>query len=404
MRPTVLEAPHDLPPSSYDGCISDMSTRDVIACSYGDETAERTLAVVGSSHAEHWLTALDLIGKNRGVRIASYLKMGCPLNLGEPMLGDSPYPDCRDWSADVLDRLRGDRPDWVFSTATRPNPSGPGDVTPDEYLQVWARYADFGLPFLGLRDTPWLHRDGVPYLAIDCLAAGGDAESCGVAREEVLSPENPTMAAAVDFPLVFPIDLSDAVCDATICRAVEGNVLVYNDSHHLSATYVRSLAPELDRQIGVDDGVVARPPRPCARCARTPLRAHPATRGGRAGKRRARALPRRTPGRLRGTRTRRAPGSTVHRTGVGTTKDSPSTPTGTVAVSASITTSVAVRRTSPWSWARYSSPTAWRVVRTEIVDHAEQSAVEPGAAAQAGEVVGAVGVVADQHRLRPVDR
>ena len=254
MRPTVLEAPHDLPPSSYDGCISDMSNREVIACSYGDETAERTLAVVGSSHAEHWLTALDLIGKNRGVRIASYLKMGCPLNLGEPMLGDSPYPDCRDWSVDVLDRLRADRPDWVFSTATRPNPTGPGDITPDEYLQVWARYADFGLPFLGLRDTPWLHRDGVPYLAIDCLAAGGDAESCGIAREEVLSPENPAMAAAADFPLVFPIDLSDAVCDSTICRVVEGNVLVYNDSHHLSATYVRSLAPELDRKIGATTG------------------------------------------------------------------------------------------------------------------------------------------------------
>ena len=254
MRPSVLEAPHDLPPSSYDGCISDMSNREVIACSYGDETAERTLAVVGSSHAEHWLTALDVIGKNRGVRVASYLKMGCPLNLGEPMLGDSPYPDCRDWTVDVLDRLRADRPDWVFSTATRPNPTGPGDITPDEYLQVWARYADFGLPFLGLRDTPWLHRDGVPYLAIDCLAAGGDAESCGIAREEVLSPENPAMAAAADFPLVFPIDLSDAVCDSATCRVVEGNVLVYNDSHHLSATYVRSLAPELDRKIGATTG------------------------------------------------------------------------------------------------------------------------------------------------------
>ncbi|HEY5855371.1 MAG TPA: acyltransferase family protein [Aldersonia sp.] len=254
MRPTVLEAPHDLPPSSYDGCISDMSNREVIACSYGDETAERTLAVVGSSHAEHWLTALDVIGKIRGVRIASYLKMGCPLNLGEPMLGDSPYPDCRDWTVDVLDRLRADRPDWVFSTATRPNPSGLGDVTPDEYLQVWARYADFGLPFLGMRDTPWLHRDGVPYLAIDCLAAGGDAESCGIAREEVLSLDNPTLAAAADFPLVYPIDLSDAVCDMTICRVVEGNVLVYNDAHHLSATYVRSLALELDRQIGTTTG------------------------------------------------------------------------------------------------------------------------------------------------------
>ncbi|MCQ4121281.1 acyltransferase family protein [Rhodococcus tibetensis] len=250
MRPSLLEAPGDLPPSSFDGCISDMSTRAVIACTYGDPHAVRTLAVVGSSHTEHWLTALDAIGKSRGIRIVSYLKMGCPLSLGEPMLGDQPYPDCRDWSVEVLDRLRDDRPDWVLSTATRPNPDGPGDITPDDYIQVWTKYADFGLPFLGIRDTPWLHRDGVPYRAIDCLADGGDADTCGMPRDAVLAADNPAAAAAADFPDVHLIDLSDAVCDVTICRVVEGNILIYHDSHHLSATYVRSLAPALDRQIG----------------------------------------------------------------------------------------------------------------------------------------------------------
>ncbi|QTJ67234.1 acyltransferase [Rhodococcus sp. ZPP] len=255
MRPTLLEAPGDLPPSSFDGCISDMSTRDVITCTYGDPAADRTLAVVGSSHAEHWLTALDTIGSTRGVRIVSYLKMGCPLTLSdEPMLGDQPYPDCRDWSAEVLDRLRDDRPDAVLSTATRPNPDGPGDITPDDYIQVWTRYADYGLTFLGLRDTPWLHRDGVPYRAIDCLAEGGDVDTCGMPRDAVLAAHNPALAPAAEFPLVYPLDLSDAVCDVSLCRVVEGNILIYHDSHHLSATYVRSLAPELDRQIGATTG------------------------------------------------------------------------------------------------------------------------------------------------------
>jgi hypothetical protein len=254
MRPSLLEAPGDLPPSSFDGCISDMSTREVISCRYGDLAAARTLAVVGSSHAEHWLTALDAIGKNRGLRIVSYLKMGCPLSLGEPMLGDQAYPDCRDWSAEVLDRLRDDRPDAVFSTATRPSPDGPGDITPDDYTQVWARYADYGLPLLGIRDTPWLHRDGVPYRAIDCLADGGDADSCGMPRDAVLAADNTAAAAAAAFPLVHLLDLSDAVCDTAICRVVEGNILLYHDSHHLSATYVRSLIPELDRQIGAATG------------------------------------------------------------------------------------------------------------------------------------------------------
>jgi hypothetical protein len=45
------------------------------------------------------------------------------------------------------------------------------------------------------------------------------------------------------------LDLSDAVCRPNICRAVEGNVLIYHDAHHLSGTYVRSMAGELGRQL-----------------------------------------------------------------------------------------------------------------------------------------------------------
>jgi hypothetical protein len=46
-----------------------------------------------------------------------------------------------------------------------------------------------------------------------------------------------------------PLDLSDAVCRPDICRAVEGNVLIYRDSHHFTATYMRTMAPELGRQL-----------------------------------------------------------------------------------------------------------------------------------------------------------
>ena len=52
------------------------------------------------------------------------------------------------------------------------------------------------------------------------------------------------------FPLMRVLDLSDAVCRADVCRAVEGNVLIYHDSHHISATYMRTLIPELGRQMG----------------------------------------------------------------------------------------------------------------------------------------------------------
>ena len=51
-----------------------------------------------------------------------------------------------------------------------------------------------------------------------------------------------------------PLDMSDAVCRSDYCRAVEGNVLMYHDAHHISSTYMRTMTSELGRQIGAATG------------------------------------------------------------------------------------------------------------------------------------------------------
>ncbi|WP_280503995.1 acyltransferase family protein, partial [Nocardia farcinica] len=226
MRPSVLEAGADNAYPTRDGCIADWDTREVITCAYGDPDAERTIAVVGNSHSEHWVPALDILGRENGVRIAVYLKMGCPLTVAEETSykGQS-IPDCRDWSLEVIDRLGVDRPDWVFTTGTRPKPLT-GDETPDDYVQVWSRLSEHGLNIIAMRDTPWLRRDGVRYRAIDCLADKGDRHSCGMRRVDAFDPANPADGPAASFPNVFTLDLTDAVCEPDICPVVIGNTLV----------------------------------------------------------------------------------------------------------------------------------------------------------------------------------
>ncbi|WP_024803162.1 acyltransferase family protein [Nocardia sp. BMG51109] len=249
MRPSVLKAPNDVPPPTADGCIADWDNRAVITCTYGDLNATRTLAVVGSSHAEHWIPALQILAAQHGFRIQVYLKMGCPLTLADnATYKGEPIPDCRDWSQEVIDRLGVDRPDWIFTTGTRPR-DGIGDETPQDYLDVWATLADRGLNVVAIRDTPWLRRDGVLHKAPDCLAAGGDRISCGMPRADALDPVDPEIDAAARFPNVIPIDLTDAVCEPQVCPAVAGNILIYHDEHHLSASYSRSLAGPLGRQL-----------------------------------------------------------------------------------------------------------------------------------------------------------
>ncbi|MGV9662193.1 acyltransferase family protein [Nocardia niigatensis] len=249
MRPTTEEAPADIAYPTRDGCISDFDTRAVTTCAYGDRDAHRTLAVVGNSHAEHWIPALQILGEQYRFRVVVYLKMGCPLTVAEePMYKGQHNPDCRDWSAEVIDRLGVERPDYVFTTATRPSDNG-GDETPQDYLDVWSALSDRGLQLIGIRDTPWLRRNGIRYRAIDCLAGGGDRLSCGLPRSEALNAENPAAAPAAAFPNMHLIDPNDAVCEPDVCPVVEGNILIYHDEHHLTASYARSLAPELGREL-----------------------------------------------------------------------------------------------------------------------------------------------------------
>lgn len=257
MRPTVLEVKEDLPASTRDGCISDFVNPAVVNCTYGDTDAPRTIALAGGSHAEHWLTALDLLGRIHHFRVVTYLKMGCALSTEQvPLImgNNAPYPQCRQWVETTMAKLVADRPDYVFTTTTRPWNIKSGDVMPATYIGIWQTLSDNNIPILGVRDTPWLVKDGQPFNPADCLAKATGSHSCEIKRSELLSERNSTLDFVGQFPLLKPLDLSDAICEPDTCRAVEGNVLIYRDPHHLTPTYMRTLAPELGRQIAAVTG------------------------------------------------------------------------------------------------------------------------------------------------------
>ena len=254
--PSLLQVGNDLPMSTTDGCISTFESSEVEMCVYGDAASPRTVALVGGSHAEHWISGLDEVGRHYGFRVVTLLKMGCPLTLDASVSdSDEPlYESCAEWTPAALAALVGLDPDFVFTTATRPVGVVGPDVTPRQYVELWRALDEQGIGVIAVRDTPWLNQGRGPIRAGDCLGDGGTPEECGMPRERSISPINPASLAGAGIDSVRLIDLTDGVCDPQDCPAVVGNVIVYHDSHHLSGSWVRSASGELARQLGPATG------------------------------------------------------------------------------------------------------------------------------------------------------
>jgi hypothetical protein len=200
------------------------------------------MALVGGSHSVHWLPALDLIAKQTGWRIVVYTKSNCLFSVEMERVVLDRW--CEEWNDTTLRLLRADRPELIVTTATRG--SGAEEHVPEGFVQRWAQLAETGMRIVAIRDTPWM-KLWVP----ECLEMKGlDAPACARPRSEIYADANPVgEAIRARVPHVHFVDMSDFFCDARSCPPVIGNIVVYRDDSHLTATYSRTLAPMLRERL-----------------------------------------------------------------------------------------------------------------------------------------------------------
>ena len=240
------EAAVDDWPLNHGEHFSDFGDTSVRVGVYGDPDATRTLAAVGDSHVEHWMTALDALGKKHGFRVTTYQKAACHFRNRQPV--DDIARECQVWLDQVMDRLEQDRPDVVFTVGTRAGGiKRDGDYIPGGQTELWRELRDRGQKMIVVRDTP--RAVDPPMLPPACLASGRKPDVCGVSRDVAYSPVNPLDAFAAEFPDTSFLDYSNGVCDDVYCPEVVGNILVYRDRHHLSTAFVRSLQPYLEKDL-----------------------------------------------------------------------------------------------------------------------------------------------------------
>ncbi|MEY8567579.1 acyltransferase family protein [Corynebacteriaceae bacterium 7-707] len=255
-----------LPQISLDGCLVGVEGEDLVftrdkgasdvPCAYGDTDSDRTMYLAGGSHSEHFIPALDIIGRERGIRVVPMVKMGCVLGMQIERLRGGDYEECYAWQEKVTRHILDNPPtDGVFMTSTRPTArtgAGP-DQVPDGYVDVVRRFSEAGIHTWGVRDNPWRQTDGTLGNSMLCVADGGDPDECGPSAAELLE-DNPALDAYRGLDITH-IDLTAAYCRDGVCPAVVGNVLVYRDGNHFTPTWVTMMAPELSRQMYHPDPV-----------------------------------------------------------------------------------------------------------------------------------------------------
>lgn len=237
-RPSPLRVRDDHANTLYPGCHQDQEDSTPILCPLGADGGERVIAVVGGSRAQHWLPAWELLGHQHDWQIIAITKSGCLFSAG------GQYQSCDEWNVRVMRELTRLRPDAVFTTATRV-PRGEEDV-PGGYLEHWRQLDELDIPVLGVRDVPRPMVD-VP----DCVETHGrHSLECGAPATQYGLDRSSELTSRDDLPdNVHYFDLSELFCPDGYCAPVIGNVLVYHDNSHLTATYARTLAPFLGDEV-----------------------------------------------------------------------------------------------------------------------------------------------------------
>ena len=248
VQPALGDARTDRERLAEDGCFTWLEGTQPAECVYGDARADTTIVLIGDSHAGHWFPAFNVLAKRNGWRLIPLVKASCPfidIRVYHPFAARE-YTECAAWRARAIRAANAARPDLVVvANAYRGiRPIAAADGSAKAQGEAMAREIDrLQAPAAIIVDSPRTSTD-VP----GCLSRHPtDVHECAIPRSEAFHATFGTrerVAATRSGAAI--IDVVAAVCPSTPCPVVRDGVILYRDGHHLTATFVRTLAPAFD--------------------------------------------------------------------------------------------------------------------------------------------------------------
>ncbi|MGE7780622.1 acyltransferase family protein [Peribacillus sp. NPDC097264] len=238
--PALSDVFNDLPKAHLDGSNQGLKESDLKVGEYGEtENYDATIALVGSSHSEHWLGALLKATKNENYRILNITRSGTRFSTG---YSDDDLKGI--WVNNALNYLKNEDVDLIVSQATAADTSNE-KIQQQMIDQLQFVKDEYDIEVLAIRDSP-----RYSFNVLESLETAGLEETIKKMNKtdnqkdesfwKQFESENQSLNK-MDLTNYFKIDGK--------YQPIIGNIVIHRDDRHLTNSYSESFAPIFKEKI-----------------------------------------------------------------------------------------------------------------------------------------------------------
>ena len=273
LEPQLINAKNDRAISYADRCHTEENLPPSKApCIYGDTSSTTTVVLFGDSHALSWFPAMNTVAKRNHWRLLSLTMSACsPADIPawDPS-NNAVMKNCAIWRTQSLQKIAQAQPLVIVVAGTRGfatlNSKGKL-VKGDPRTAIWRAGMKRTVDQLKAASKYVVYLADTPNSLLDppvCLSAHPKSSlACATPVDRAIQNDwiEQELAMTNEESILF-IDPELWVCPTSPCPVILGNILIYLDGGHLTATFSAALAGRLQKAISKATGIPLPAPTP----------------------------------------------------------------------------------------------------------------------------------------------
>jgi hypothetical protein len=244
-------------------CWGSMTENATGPCVFGDLSSSTKVVLMGDSHAEHWLPAMERIGRERHWKVYAMVKPACPVADMPEMINAGlkrDYTECTSWRRQKLREILALRPDIVVLSSYDHYIPADGEASSWNVSaasweaglrRTYGMLSQAGIKTIAMRDVPDVGFDAPACLSRRASGAPFQLRDCTYELADGLRPSAVAAqtAAARGLSNVVLLSMNDRVCPRSPCSVVQRGSVVFRDDDHLTTAFSRAEGPVLGARI-----------------------------------------------------------------------------------------------------------------------------------------------------------